>query len=89
MSFSWEETLELKKTEFRQSIISPREVERLLSMAQHIKYENNRNYQNVPKEDVLEHIEPELIDNVINELKSLITNFGFFTIHLTWMSCIY
>lgn len=60
MSFSWEETLELKKAEFRQSIISPSEVERLLSMAQHIKYENNKSYQNVPKEDVLEHIEEKI-----------------------------
>jgi len=29
----------------------------------------------------LEHIEPELIDNVINELRNLTTNFGFFTVH--------
>lgn len=57
MSFSWKEIQELEKTEVRNSIVSPSEIERLLSMAQHIKYENNKNYQNVPKEDVLEHIE--------------------------------
>ncbi len=32
--------------------------------------------------DVLEHIEPELIDNVIQELASIITNLGFFSIHM-------
>jgi hypothetical protein len=30
--------------------------------------------------DVLEHIEPDLIDNVIAELASLTTKFGFFTV---------
>jgi hypothetical protein len=32
--------------------------------------------------DVLEHIEPELIDNVINELSLITTNYGFFTVHM-------
>ncbi|MGQ0545927.1 MAG: hypothetical protein ACT4P3_11440 [Betaproteobacteria bacterium] len=32
--------------------------------------------------DVLEHIEPELIDNVVAELASLTTRLGFFTIHM-------
>lgn len=32
--------------------------------------------------DVLEHIEPELIDNVLDDLKRLVTKFGFFSIHL-------
>jgi len=32
--------------------------------------------------DVLEHIEPELIDNVLDDLKRLVTNYGFFSIHL-------
>ena len=31
--------------------------------------------------DVLEHIEPELIKNVISHLSSLVLQFGFFTIH--------
>jgi hypothetical protein len=31
--------------------------------------------------DVLEHIEPELLNNVLAELASLITKIGFFTIH--------
>lgn len=32
--------------------------------------------------DVLEHIEPELVDNVIRELAEITTNLGFFSIHL-------
>jgi hypothetical protein len=32
--------------------------------------------------DVLEHIEPELIDDVIADLRRLVTKHGFFTIHL-------
>ena len=32
--------------------------------------------------DVLEHIEPELIDNVILELSNICTNLGFFSIHM-------
>jgi len=32
--------------------------------------------------DVLEHIEPELIDNVIQDLASIITNLGFISIHM-------
>ncbi len=32
--------------------------------------------------DVLEHIEPELIDNVIAELARITTNLGFFSIHM-------
>ena len=32
--------------------------------------------------DVLEHIEPELLENVLRELSSLITKFGFFSIHM-------
>ena len=31
--------------------------------------------------DVLEHIEPEFIDNIINDLSTLTIKFGFFTIH--------
>jgi hypothetical protein len=31
--------------------------------------------------DVLEHIEPEYLDNVLDELRGLTTKFGFFTIH--------
>jgi hypothetical protein len=32
--------------------------------------------------DVLEHIEPELIDNVIADLSKITTNLGFFSIHM-------
>ncbi len=32
--------------------------------------------------DVLEHIEPDLIDNVIEELSKITLNFGFFTVHM-------
>jgi hypothetical protein len=32
--------------------------------------------------DVLEHIEPDLIDNVISELAKITLNFGFFSIHM-------
>lgn len=32
--------------------------------------------------DVLEHIEPELVDNVIAELASITRKLGFFTIHM-------
>ena len=32
--------------------------------------------------DVLEHIEPELLDNVLKELGTLVTRFGFFSIHM-------
>jgi hypothetical protein len=32
--------------------------------------------------DVLEHIEPDLIDNVLDDLKKLVVKYGFFTIHL-------
>ena len=32
--------------------------------------------------DVLEHIEPEYLDNVLSELHSIIYNIGFFTIHM-------
>ncbi len=32
--------------------------------------------------DVLEHIEPDLIDNVIEELSHLINNIGFISIHM-------
>ena len=32
--------------------------------------------------DVLEHIEPELLDNVINELSSITIGLGFFTVHM-------
>jgi hypothetical protein len=31
--------------------------------------------------DVLEHIEPELLDNVLNHLKAMTLEIGFFTIH--------
>ena len=31
--------------------------------------------------DVLEHIEPELIENVLNELATIVCSFGFFSIH--------
>lgn len=32
--------------------------------------------------DVLEHIEPELIENVLKELARLVTKYGFFSIHM-------
>ena len=32
--------------------------------------------------DTLEHIEPELIDNVLDDLKKIVVKYGFFTIHL-------
>ena len=32
--------------------------------------------------DVLEHIEPELIDNVIQDLAGIVTNLGYFSIHM-------
>jgi len=32
--------------------------------------------------DVLEHIEPQLIDNVILDLSGITTNIGFFSIHM-------
>ena len=32
--------------------------------------------------DVLEHIEPDLIDNVLDDLQKITTKYGFFTIHL-------
>ena len=32
--------------------------------------------------DVLEHIEPEFIDNVIKELSLITTNIGFYTVHM-------
>lgn len=32
--------------------------------------------------DTLEHIEPDLIDNVLDDLKSIVVKYGFFTIHL-------
>ncbi|MCF8187114.1 MAG: hypothetical protein K9J28_09910 [Sulfuritalea sp.] len=32
--------------------------------------------------DVLEHIEPHFIDNVIFDLSKITTKFGFFTIHM-------
>jgi len=32
--------------------------------------------------DVLEHIEPDLVDNVIEELSQITTNLGFYTIHM-------
>jgi len=32
--------------------------------------------------DVLEHIEPELLDNVLKELGTLVNRFGFFSIHM-------
>ncbi len=32
--------------------------------------------------DVLEHIEPELLDNVIRDLANITTNLGFFSIHM-------
>ena len=31
--------------------------------------------------DVLEHIEPDYLDNVLDELKAITTRFGFYTIH--------
>ena len=31
--------------------------------------------------DVLEHVEPDLIDNVLDELKRLVGEVGFFTVH--------
>ena len=31
--------------------------------------------------DVLEHIEPDLLDNVLKELSEIVTKMGFFTIH--------
>ena len=32
--------------------------------------------------DVLEHIEPELIDNVLSELASITKNLGFYSVHM-------
>jgi hypothetical protein len=32
--------------------------------------------------DVLEHIEPELLENVLEELQSIVTKLGFFSIHM-------
>jgi len=32
--------------------------------------------------DVLEHIEPELLDNVLDELETITTKLGFFSIHM-------
>jgi len=32
--------------------------------------------------DVLEHIEPELLDNVLDELATITTSIGFFSIHM-------
>ena len=32
--------------------------------------------------DVLEHIEPELIDNVLQDLANITTKFGFFSVHM-------
>jgi hypothetical protein len=31
--------------------------------------------------DVLEHIEPEFLQNVLDDLKAITTNYGFFSIH--------
>ena len=60
-----------------------------LSKINYIAYEpSNETYAKTPEPcqfvvsiDVLEHIEPDYLDNVLDDLKRVTVNYGFFTIH--------
>ena len=43
---------------------------------------NEEKYDLIFSSNVLEHIEPELIDNVISELAKIVTHIGFISIHM-------